>query len=295
MSGRTLSARGERIGRGRARRAARGVLPRSRIGCTRNWQAALKRPPDNLAEAERRRDLAMRGDPRAHRRRSSARRARGDEAIAWVERTEGEARYEVNAAPFDVAEFLARGAVRAHAERRADQRDDRERRIVRVPARARSASTTRRSTSRPRRSIIARKRGSISPRARAIPKSPDFARRAAPIVEEMSRSHERPRVRALHVVRAPARSLRALARAHPVPAQAARRFAAHRLLDWFRATPNAVLFATATFWEGHRRRRRSALVRDHRPAAVPLAGRSARRGAARRDRSARRARASRSI
>ncbi len=32
--------------------------------------------------------------------------APADEAIAWVERSDGDGRYEVNSAPYDVAEFL---------------------------------------------------------------------------------------------------------------------------------------------------------------------------------------------
>ena len=60
------------------------------------------------------------------------------------------------------------------------------------------------------------------------------------------------------------------------------------------ATSNAVLFAHGDVLGRHRRRRRSALVRHHRPAAVSVAGRSARRGAPRGDRGARRSGRSRS-
>jgi len=72
-----------------------------------NWQAALKRPPDNPAEAERRRELSMRG-VLAHIATIDRTALPPDEAINWVERYEGEGRYEVNSAPFDV--FLAADA-----------------------------------------------------------------------------------------------------------------------------------------------------------------------------------------
>jgi len=70
-----------------------------------NWQAALKRPSENVAEAERRRDLVMRG-VLAHIATVDRTALPDDEAISWVERTDGDGRYAVNSAPFDVADYL---------------------------------------------------------------------------------------------------------------------------------------------------------------------------------------------
>ena len=94
--------------------AARGALPAGELA-PRQLDAALRRRVENEAEAERRRDLALRGDRSRTRRRSTAsrpgrpRRSRGSSAATR------EARYSVNGAPLEVAEFLARGAVRANA------------------------------------------------------------------------------------------------------------------------------------------------------------------------------------
>ncbi len=70
-----------------------------------NWQAALKRPPDTIAEAERRRDNALRGIV-AHITTIERTTLPDDEVITWVERGERDGRYEINCAPFDVAEQL---------------------------------------------------------------------------------------------------------------------------------------------------------------------------------------------
>ena len=108
----------------RARAAAgdpRSVLPARELGARQLDRRALRRPSENEAEAERRRDLALRADDGARRDRRPDRvgRPTGDvgrvpaderDAITWVERGEREGRYEVNAAPFEVAEFPARHA-----------------------------------------------------------------------------------------------------------------------------------------------------------------------------------------
>jgi ATP-dependent DNA helicase DinG len=70
-----------------------------------NWHSALKKRVENDAEAERRRDLAMRAIL-AHQGAIDRAQLPADEAIAWVERGDRDGRYEVNSAPFDVAEFL---------------------------------------------------------------------------------------------------------------------------------------------------------------------------------------------
>jgi Rad3-related DNA helicase len=79
-----------------------------------NWQAALKRPPDTPAEAERRRDLAMRGVV-AHIAAIDRTEQAEEDAISWVERAEGAERYTVNAAPVEVAEYL-RGTLFARTQ-----------------------------------------------------------------------------------------------------------------------------------------------------------------------------------
>jgi len=82
------------------------------------------------------------------------------------------------------------------------------------------------------------------------PKSADFARRAAPLVEEiLDRSGGRAFV--LFTSYARMREVHGLLRerlAFPVKVQGDLPRSA--LLDWFRATKHAVLFATGTFWEG---------------------------------------------
>ncbi|MBV8749091.1 MAG: hypothetical protein JO103_05200, partial [Candidatus Eremiobacteraeota bacterium] len=78
-----------------------------------NWKDGLRRPIDNEAEAERRRDLALRGvaahiatvdriESAAQQAGSGAVPADEIDAVAWVERGDGGERYEINAAPFSV-------------------------------------------------------------------------------------------------------------------------------------------------------------------------------------------------
>jgi ATP-dependent DNA helicase DinG len=82
------------------------------------------------------------------------------------------------------------------------------------------------------------------------PKSSEFARRAAPLVEEcLDRTGGRAFV--LFTSYARLREVYALVcdrLAYPVRLQG--QLPRAHLLDWFRRTPGAVLFATATFWEG---------------------------------------------
>ena len=232
-----------------------------------HWQDGLRRPSGNDAEAERRRDLALRAiaghiatvDRIEH----AARQASGGavaadeiDAVAWVERGEGDARYEINAAPFQVAEFLRSALF----------------------ARTRSVVLTSATISTPRgnldgegafaflrsslgiddaQELIAPSPFDYATQARLYvapphlnPKSADFARRAAPLVEEiLDRSGGRAFV--LFTSYARLREVYALLRerlAFPVKVQGD--LSRSALLDWFRTTPNAVLFATGTFWEG---------------------------------------------
>jgi ATP-dependent DNA helicase DinG len=213
-----------------------------------NWQAALKRPTENVAEAERRRDLVMRG-VLAHIATVDRTALPDDEAITWVERGDGDNRYEVNSAPFDVADYL-RTALFARAQS-----------VVLTSA----TIATGTSFAFIRRALgvdeaqeyVAPSPFDYASQARLFVAPPDcnpkdvrFARRVAPLVEEIldvtsgrafvlftsyARLHE---VYALvrERVHFPIKLQGELPRAH--------------LLQWFRATKNAVLFATGTFWEG---------------------------------------------
>ena len=176
--------------------------------------------------------------------------AGADDAISWVERSDADGRYAVNCAPHEVAGFLARAALRANAQRGADQRDAGYGSFLRVFA----PDAGRRRCARADRAVALRLRsaGASLHRARRAlnPKSTHFARRAAPLVEEcLDRTRGRAfvlftsyaRLREVHALLCdrlsfPMRMQGDLPRSH--------------LLDWFRRTPGAVLFATSTFWEG---------------------------------------------
>lgn len=213
-----------------------------------NWQAALKRPPDNVAEAERRRDLAMRG-VLAHVATIERTGLADEEAINWVERSEGGARYEVHSAPFNVAEYLRSALFR------------RTQSVVLT-----SATIATGDSFKFLRDALgvdeAQEYVAPSPfdyRTQAClfvappdcnPKDPRFARRVGPLVEEI-----------LDVTSGRAFVLfTSYARLHevydvvrervPYPVKLQGELPRAHLLDWFRRTNNAVLFATNTFWEG---------------------------------------------
>jgi ATP-dependent DNA helicase DinG len=172
-----------------------------------------------------------------------------DEAISWVERTDGESRYAVNSAPFDVADYLRTALFR------------RTQSVVLTSA----TIATGTSFDFLRRTLgvdeaqeyVAPSPFDYGAQARLFVAPPDcnpkdarFARRVAPLVEEI-----------LDVTSGRAFVLfTSYARLHEVYALVRERLAfpvklqgelprAH-LLDWFRRTQNAVLFATGTFWEG---------------------------------------------
>ncbi len=225
-----------------------------------HWLDARRRPSDNEAESERQRDLALRGvsahiatvDRIEHAAlQSSTGGVPADEreAIAWVERADRDARYEINAAPFDVAPFLQTMLFR------------------RVPSVVLTSATLAegRSFAFLRQTLgiddaqeliapspfdyPAQARLYIAP-ASLNPKDPSFAKRAAPIIEEcLDRTSGRAFV--LFTSYARLREVHALLvdrLAFPTRMQGDMPRAA--LLDWFRATKNAVLFGTGTFWEG---------------------------------------------
>ena len=231
-----------------------------------SWKDALRKPTENESEAERRRDLALRAvaahvatvdriESAAMQASSGALPADEIDAVAWVERGEGGERYEVNAAPFSVADFLR----------------------ATLFARTRSVVLTSATISAPlggglddpfaflksslgiddAQQLIAPSPFDYAKQARLYvapprlnPKAVDFARRAAPLIEELlDRSGGRAFV--LFTSYARLREVHALLReriAFPVKVQGDLPRTA--LLDWFRGTKNAVLFATGTFWEG---------------------------------------------
>ncbi len=225
-----------------------------------NWQIALLHPTTNEAEVERRRDLALRAitahtatveriERAADEATSGSVSSDEIDAVAWVERSDGDARYEINAAPFEVASFL-RAALFA-----------RTRSVVLTSA------TIAEGTSfaflkdtlgvDDAQELIAPSPFDYPAQARLFiagpelnPKSRDFARRAAPIIEEcLDRTGGRAFV--LFTSYARLREVHALLAERLVfPAKVQGDLPRSALLAWFRSTPGAVLFATATFWEG---------------------------------------------
>ena len=225
-----------------------------------NWQTGLRKPIDNDSEAERRRDLALRSvaahvatvdriEKAAQQATNGAVPADEIEAVAWVERGDGDARYEVNAAPFQVADFLratlfarTRSVVLTSATISTNGSfeflksslgvDDAQQLVAPSPF-----------------DYAKQARLYVAP-PRLNPKAVDFARRAAPLIEEiLDRSGGRAFV--LFTSYARLREVYALLRDRiPFPTKVQGDLPRTALLDWFRSSENAVLFATGTFWEG---------------------------------------------
>lgn len=225
-----------------------------------NWTTALRRPSENEAESERRRDLALRAvsahiatvdriESAAQQATSGAVPADERDTIAWVERGDRDARYEVNAAPFEVAEFL-RATLFARAPSvvltSATLAEGRSfaflREMLGIDAAQELIAPSPFDYPRQARLFIAP--------AGLNPKDRDFAERAAPIVEEcLDRTSGRAFV--LFTSYARLRELHALLAGRlSFPTRMQGDLPRSALLDWFRATPNAVLFGTGTFWEG---------------------------------------------
>jgi ATP-dependent DNA helicase DinG len=228
--------------------ALRAALYRLENWLFANSVTALKRSVDDPAEADRRRDLSLRL-VLAHEAVIERAGAGVPETISWVERSDADGRYCVNCAPHEISEFL-RVAL-----------------FSRTPSVVLTSATLATDTSLEfvRRTLgiddaqelIARSPFDYARQARLFiappevnPKSPEFARRAAPLVEEcLDRSGGRAFV--LFTSYARLREVHRLVcdrLAFPIRLQG--ELPRSRLLDWFRATPGAVLFATATFWEG---------------------------------------------
>jgi ATP-dependent DNA helicase DinG len=225
-----------------------------------NWMTALRKASDNEAESERRRDLALRAiaahvatvdriESAAHQALSGTVPADERDTIAWVERGDRDARYEVNAAPFEVGDFLKATL------------------FARTPsvvltsatlAEGRSFAFVRESLGvEAAQELIAPSPFDYRRQARLYiapgnlnPKDVHFAKRAAPIVEEcLDRTSGRAFV--LFTSYARLREVHALlADRLTFPTKLQGDLPRSALLDWFRATPNAVLFGTGTFWEG---------------------------------------------
>jgi ATP-dependent DNA helicase DinG len=222
-----------------------------------NWHSALKKKPENDAEAERRRELAMR-PVLAHEAAIDRAQAPIDEAIAWVERSDADGRYEVNCAPYDVAEFLratlftqTQSVVLTSAtistplrQAQGDKGD-----AFRFLRRSLGVDDAQEFVAPSPFDYRSQARLYIAP-AQLNPKTPDFSRRAAPIVEECL-DRTRGRAFVLFTSYARLREVYALVRERvPFPIKLQGELPRAHLLQWFRNTPNAVLFATGTFWEG---------------------------------------------
>ncbi|MEO6990193.1 MAG: ATP-dependent DNA helicase [Candidatus Baltobacteraceae bacterium] len=216
-----------------------------------NWESALRRPPAG-GEAERRRDLALRGIV-AHVAAIERTALPDEQAISWVERDEARAHYEVNSAPFDVADFL-RQTLFARTQS-----------VVLTSATIATAAQPSAAFAFLRAGLgVDEAQEYVAPSpfdyrdqarlyvapARCNPKDPSFAERVAPIVVEcLDRSQGR-----AFVLFTSYRRLRevyeAVGESVVYPTKLQGELPRAHLLEWFRATPNAVLFATATFWEG---------------------------------------------
>ena len=214
-----------------------------------NWHAALKRKPDNDAEAERRRDLAMRAIL-AHQAAIDRAHMPADEAIAWVERSDADNRFEINSAPFDVAEFLqATLFARTQSVVLTSATISVEGGSFEFLKRSLGVSDAQELVAPSPFDYERQARLFIAP-AELNPKAHDFSKRAAPIVEECL-DRTRGRAFVLFTSYARLREVYALVRERaPFPIRLQGELPRAQLLHWFRTTPNSVLFATSTFWEG---------------------------------------------
>jgi ATP-dependent DNA helicase DinG len=227
-----------------------GVLQEA-LGHVENWveqnglhQFRIKVNGDE--EAERRRELALRV---ASAMKETVERARqpGEEGIAWIERSEMGS--GVHTAPFAVADFLRErlfsreeSVVLASATIAEKNSFAFIKRTLGVGAAQELIAPSPFDFDRQVRLYVAP--------ASVNPKSNDFVRRAAPLLEEvLDRTQGRAFVLFTSYMRM--REMMEHVRARlPYPARMQGEIPRAALLDWFRATPNAVLFGSATFWEG---------------------------------------------
>jgi ATP-dependent DNA helicase DinG len=213
-----------------------------------NWHSALKKKPENDAEAERRRDLALHSIL-GHQAAIDRAQMPSDEAIAWVERSESDGRFEVNSAPYSVSDFLSQ-ALFARTQS-----------VVLTSATISDGASFGFLKSalgvEEAQELVAPSPFDYSRQVRLFvapphlnPKAADFARKVAPLIEECV-DRTRGRAFVLFTSHARLREVYALVReriAFPIRLQG--EMPRGRLLEWFRTTPGAVLFATGTFWEG---------------------------------------------
>jgi ATP-dependent DNA helicase DinG len=231
--------------------SVRQVLYRLENWLFANWAEALNVRPNAVStpgEAERRRDLALRA-VLAHQAVIDGVEAGSSEAIAWVERGEPERRPSVHCAPHEVAEFLratlfmrTQSVVLTSATLSTDRSFEFIRRTLGVDDAQELTAPSPFDYARQARLFIAP--------AELNPKSPHFARRAAPLVEEcLDRTRGRAFVLFTSYVRL--REVYGLVRERlTFPVRLQGELPRSHLLEWFRRTPGAVLFATGTFWEG---------------------------------------------
>ena len=203
---------------------------------------------DEEAEAERRRDLLLR-NVLAHETVIDRIESGATETIAWAERNEGDGRYGVRCAPHEVADFLRAtlftqtpSVVLTSATLSTNGSFAFARRTLGVDDAQELVAPSPFDYERQARLFIA------SPDVN--PKTPQFAQRAAPLVEECL-DRTRGRAFVLFTSYARLREVYEILKeriAFPVRLQGD--LPRTHLIEWFRRTPGAVLFATGTFWEG---------------------------------------------
>ncbi|TAM57705.1 ATP-dependent DNA helicase [bacterium] len=223
------------------------AFERAELWLDASWQSAYRGAFDQQV-AERRRELCMRGIV-AHRQALQQLQSAGDETIAWVERGEPGERHRICAAPCEVASFLQRAlfercesVVLTSATLAADGSFDYLRRTLGYEQAQECVA--------PSPFDYERQAGLYLAPPSLNPKSHDFARRAAALVEE---ALDRTRGRAFVLFTSYARMRevhRLVAARVAFPCRIQGELARSQLLSWFRRTPSAVLFATGTFWEG---------------------------------------------
>lgn len=233
---------------GPAMTALRDALYRLENWLFANWIEARRYQQEALPEAERRRDLMLRAVV-AHESVIDRIERNTGETIAWAERNDADARYSVHCAPNEVEEFLrvtlfsrTPSVILTSATLSTDGSFDFARRTLGIDDAQELIAPSPFDYARQARLFIA------SPHVN--PKSPEFAQRAAPLIEECL-DRTRGRAFVLFTSYARLREVHGLLRerlAFPVRLQG--ELPRAHLIDWFRRTPGAVLFATGTFWEG---------------------------------------------
>ncbi len=222
----------------RSTRCATTLYQSGELALCQRQGALKKRSGDDPAEADRRRDLALRLVRRARSRDRPIERGDADERLPGSSAATPTAVTPSTARRTRSRSFCRR-ALFAGRERRAHERDDRRGDVDVNPFEFRPSHPRHRGRARARRarprSTTHSKRGSSSRRRTLNPKSSEFARRAAPLVEECLDRHARPRFRAVHVVRAAcAKSTRCLRERLAFPVHLQGELPRAHLLDWFR-------------------------------------------------------------